>query len=846
MPDSKLTIGLFLKEIVNQNQLRQLRGVIEEAGKNNINLIAFSGKVLNSPTSFESQENIIYKFASHSRLDGLIIWAGSLNWFLSDDEMMDFFRSFYPLPIISVDAVYEGVPSIGKDDYNGMCAAVTHLILAHGKRRIAYLTGQRGHIGAHERFRAYVDTLAEHGIEIDPNLISPPNNEWDGVAMLKVLTDERKVDFDAIVSVNDYSLRNVFDFLEKRGKKVPKDFAVASFDNESTAEINQLTSADPYFPELGQKAVELLMRLIEGKEVPASSKVSPRLIIRQSCGCPFRSVFHAAVTQTDPPVEINKSSGIFTFDKYILKEMTIPLENIPEEIALDWIKQLSGTITQEIQNDHPGIFAGLLENILYQSFELGANNIMWQNVISVLRKYLMVMYYNQNDLLFGMENLIHQSRALLHEAYNSAMVSQRYKSEEFKAILSTIEHSLITTFDIDGLMDILAGELPKLDIKRCYLSLYSNSQNPEQTSRLIMAYNEKGRLNLNPGGLEFPSNRLIPDEIISELSDFNFILLPLCFQNEQFGFVLFEIGYNIGIIYESLRVQISSSLMGAALIKHIKDRAEELEHTNLELENAYQVLKENQQKLLISEKMASLGRLTSGIAHEMNTPLATVRAALEELKNLIDEYKESIRNPEVLPDDHLAIAGDMLKNLKLAIQSCEKISGFIRGIKTQTYDRNNKIMQTFEVSPVIADTLNLLTFALKRGRSKLEINLDDTVKLYGDPHLFSQIITNLIINSIDACKPDGGVIKVNLKKSDNTNLALEVEDTGCGIPQKSLKHIFDPLFTTKPFGEGTGLGLSIVHDIVKEMRGDIKVQSQPGKTIFIITLPLKITEGFSE
>lgn len=257
-----------------------------------------------------------------------------------------------------------------------------------------------------------------------------------------------------------------------------------------------------------------------------------------------------------------------------------------------------------------------------------------------------------------------------------------------------------------------------------------------------------------------------------------------------------------------------------------------------QLAHAYTELKENQEKLVITEKMASLGRLASGIAHEMNTPLAAVRATLMELSQLVDEFEQSIGIPQVLPEDYKAIAKDMAANLKLATEATEKSVSFIRGIKGQTLDLSSTPLQTFRIAPVITDTLNIIEFALKKSQCQVVVNLDDTIQIYGNPRWLSQIVSNLALNAIDACKPGGGMIQITLGSNHETAV-LEVQDSGCGILPENLTRIFDPLFTTKPFGEGTGLGLNIVRDLVNQFKGEIEVASKPGFTKFTVTIPLE-------
>jgi DNA-binding LacI/PurR family transcriptional regulator len=108
-------------------------------------------------------------------LNGLIIWTAMINWYSSLQEMAEFFAQYRPRPIVSAEVVMEGYPSVLVDDYGGMKQAVSHLIEAHGLQRLAFIKGPEGHLGAQERYRGYVEALAEHDIPLDPALVTPAN-----------------------------------------------------------------------------------------------------------------------------------------------------------------------------------------------------------------------------------------------------------------------------------------------------------------------------------------------------------------------------------------------------------------------------------------------------------------------------------------------------------------------------------------------------------------------------------------------------------------------------------------------------------------------------------------------
>ena len=271
----------------------------------------------------------------------------------------------------------------------------------------------------------------------------------------------------------------------------------------------------------------------------------------------------------------------------------------------------------------------------------------------------------------------------------------------------------------------------------------------------------------------------------------------------------------------------------ARLHAAVQDRAHELEQ-------AYQTLQDNQEKFLIIEKMAAIGRLTAGIAHEMNTPLAAVRAALDELHKLTNEYTDSIADAQVTADDHHQIAVEMIQAIQVAERAAERTAGFVRGIKAQTRDLATHERQRFNAVQVINEALMLLGHALRHNRCAADFQpASEVMEMLGSPGRLAQVVTNLITNAIDANVAQGGqAIRLSLTQK-ATTIELQVSDEGCGIAPENLSKIFDPLFTTKPFGEGTGLGLSIVHDIVTgDFGGTLEVTSQVGQgATFTVHLP---------
>lgn len=270
--------------------------------------------------------------------------------------------------------------------------------------------------------------------------------------------------------------------------------------------------------------------------------------------------------------------------------------------------------------------------------------------------------------------------------------------------------------------------------------------------------------------------------------------------------------------------------------------ARSLEQRNDDLEGALQDLKRNQEMLIMEEKMASLGRLAAGVAHEINTPVAAIRNAYKEIELLIEEYQGSIDDPEVNGEDHHQIAKEMMQLTTLGTRAAERTAEFVSNIKSQPRLLAEEDRRIFDAASAVDQAILLLNHAaIKKKCDLVFLPQEKEILLYGLPGRLSQVVTNLVANAIDACdSKGGGSIRVNLS-SFQDRVELSVSDQGVGIPPENLPKIFDPMYTTKPFGEGTGLGLSIVKDIIKgEFGGTVAVESAVDEgTIFVVSFPLR-------
>jgi signal transduction histidine kinase len=266
------------------------------------------------------------------------------------------------------------------------------------------------------------------------------------------------------------------------------------------------------------------------------------------------------------------------------------------------------------------------------------------------------------------------------------------------------------------------------------------------------------------------------------------------------------------------------NVMAEKLKKAYTELEGRVETSNKELEVAYQILKQRQDQLIQSEKMAALGQLSAGIAHEIRNPLTSIKIFIQSLEKEVDldeNQKEDFRI--------------IMKEIDRIDENITRFLNFARP--------EEPLFQAIDASALVKDTVNLLAAKLKNSGIRLDISLpDEHPSVEGDPKQLAQVFLNLLLNAVEAM-PQGGTLTISSAVKVNPDsgqefLQLIIKDTGHGIPEKDRPYLFDPFFTTK--AGGTGLGLSIVYSIIQKHNGRIEVESELGKgSSFILSFPIQ-------
>jgi signal transduction histidine kinase/ligand-binding sensor domain-containing protein len=287
--------------------------------------------------------------------------------------------------------------------------------------------------------------------------------------------------------------------------------------------------------------------------------------------------------------------------------------------------------------------------------------------------------------------------------------------------------------------------------------------------------------------------------------------------------------------------------------EELQQQKENLQEQKEELQITLENLKATQSQLIQSEKMASIGQLVAGIAHEINNPVTFISAGVDSLNTNLEEIRQVLDIYHKITPDNAEEKLVEIEQLKEKIEYKEtirEINKLIDSVKTGT-ERTTEIVKGLRTfSRLDEDVLKIAdihegidsTLILLRNKYKERIEIE---KHYGDipeiecyPGQLNQVFMNILSNAIDAID-NKGTITISTSKS-NGSIRISIKDTGRGIPENIQSKIFEPFFTTKEVGQGTGLGLSICHSIIEKHRGSTEVKSEVGKGCeFVIALPVK-------
>ena len=562
-------IGLLVDWLEDEYQDKILAGIDAEARANGVGLLCIAGGVLRSPFRYGARRNFIYDLVGPECVDGLVLMSGTLGNYIGPNKLARYCERYRPLPMCGIGVAMQGIPSVLVDNAKGMRDAMVHLIDGHGYRRIAFIRGPGVNEEAEERYRVYREVLGEHELPFNPDLVTLGNFQASsGAEAVRQMYDERHIAFDAIVSANDFMAIGAMDALQARGIRIPQDVAVVGFDDirEGRFAPTPLTTVRQPLDRQGKQALELVLAQLDGQTIDEHITLHTELVRRQSCGCSS----HELPDRMPPELYEGTCTLKSVFSEHkarILADVTQAIWTSSPDVDVSIGVEIVESFKNSLAEGAPNTFSATLDAAVQIASDSGGNVDAWQAVVTTLRRYTLAATANSPEVARRAEDLCHEARVLVGSAAERAQARKRLEVEHWSRLLRKTGEALYTSLDVGGVMHAVQEQIPRLGIHSAYLSLFEGGGT--EKSRFSLAYDTTGRGIEKRRGEIFQSNRLVPDGVFDEDERQTYIVEPLFFEHDQLGFVLFEMGTSNGVVYETLRDQISSALKGALLVQQL-------------------------------------------------------------------------------------------------------------------------------------------------------------------------------------------------------------------------------------------------------------------------------------
>jgi diguanylate cyclase (GGDEF)-like protein len=555
-------IGFFVDSIEESYQSTVLAGVVDASKAANASVLCFCGGMLGSPEASAAQRNAIYELVDSHTLDGLVVMTGAIGNLVGAADMVTFCAGYKPLPVVSIAAALDGIPSVVVDDDLGMRDALTHIVAGHGRRAVAFIRGPQANEEAERRYRVYREVLKEHGVGFEPDRVVRGTFERaSGEKSVGVLIDERRVSFDALVAASDEMAIGAVRALLARGIRVPEEVAVVGFDDVEAAQFcfPPLTTVRQPLYEQGRVATDLLLGELAGRRAPGRVLLHTKLVVRRSCGCgPSTTGDSGGDPSFEDLATVRERSDVLVAD--VLAALGPSASSADARCCANALSAFAAEL-----GGASGQFLPAIEDALRARLVAGEPVGAWQDALTALRRATF-RWMNHPGRRNAAEDLLHAARALTGRYAELAQADRRTEAEGFARVLNETSGALATSFDRSALVTNLTQHLPRLGIARTYVSVYRGSSGPAKTSRLFFAIDD-GRAP-TPPATSFPSKRLVPDGTLPDGRS-DFVVQPLFFDRDPLGILLLEMGPRMGRLYETLRDQISAALKGSELVQRV-------------------------------------------------------------------------------------------------------------------------------------------------------------------------------------------------------------------------------------------------------------------------------------
>lgn len=544
-----------------------LLGVLEAVRAAGANLLCFVGGEIPIDRCSMGRHKTFELIGPHN-VDGLVVFSSTLMHRIDSHEMTEYCKHrFDALPLCSVGAHLQAIPSITTSNQEGMQHVVAHLIREHGAKRIAFVRGPEANEEAECRFRAYVQTLAQHGLEFDAGLTwigdFSPSSGLAAVRQFSRIRGMNLTDLDAIVASNDLMALGVLRGLEEAGVSVPAQVAVTGFDDGAEAALTTppLTTVRQPLAKIGRHAARMMIERIQTKVESSDAMIPTELVVRRSCGCSDQA---ARVPHSiHPSVNCSFDAALIMRRQHILTKLTRAARGELGVAGADWQARLLNSLTRDLSAEHADNFLDQMESIAERLVARGADVQPCYDVLDCLRRQLGTALNAEPQLRNRAEELFYRTQLALSQIMQREMArTQLHLGRSARDISSTC-NNLSSVVDLRELRAVINEQLPYLGLNEYFVVLYHGAE--PQRAELLAGRGDDGET-APIQEARFDADALLPRGVLSQLgSGKAFVLLPLAHRTHVMGHALFGLDLERTLAYEQLANAIAAGIRSAKL-----------------------------------------------------------------------------------------------------------------------------------------------------------------------------------------------------------------------------------------------------------------------------------------
>jgi DNA-binding LacI/PurR family transcriptional regulator len=563
----RINIGVFVDTLDQDYQQQIVLGIDAEARSLDLNVTCFVGGQLRAPDVAQTRLNTAYALCSGDGIEALVVLSGTLSNYAGMEVLSAYCSRFMHLPVCSIGGSLAGAVEVAVDNRAGVRQALTHLAQTCGRRRIAFVKGPSGNDEAQERFQVYGEAVADLRLANEAELVVEGDFlEPSGAHAVKVLLDDRRLGFDALMCASDLMAMGAMRALAERKVAVPQKVAVVGFDDIQGARFaapSLATVRQPLY-EQGRRALREVVARISEKDLPGRVFLDASFIARESCGARSLSSTTSATTSMLADPELLEPLRFEEAYRAALPRILADVRRVIQEAGFDGESSLPDTLLVQAATDIQGRRRGLLQGQSFVSFleemigqmDQGPTTDVsaWQEVITVMRRHFSLCLRQDPKWRRAADEMWHMARSSVSLLAERSQARRWLAEAALSQTLRVAANRLLNAAHWDDLSRALADSLSQLDVPSCFIAL----ANPEGGYRGALLI-ESGRIERNPEGT-FSEARLVPEAWLEAERRSTRFVEPLVLRNELLGYVVFETGPLDGRIYAALRDSLSAAI----------------------------------------------------------------------------------------------------------------------------------------------------------------------------------------------------------------------------------------------------------------------------------------------